>query len=608
MKPISIVLLAQHAKLFNVCLTALKKHTKLPYELIVVNDGADPAIARRITAQRSVTVRTIAPPERIGVAAGYNRGAAAASGDLIVFMRDHVIVTAGWLEGLAVCLDADPNTALAGPLSTGVSGGQNAPPPDRAPGGRVGKSAGPDAESALDANRLLSFLLLVRKDVFNRLGGFDEKFAMESYEDDDLCYRALREGYRLKIATASYVIYTSPPPLFPDDPGWFGRQMAANRQVGIDKWGADLLALLYNWKRPVTVSLCMIVKNEEQTLERCLSGVADLVDEIVILDTGSTDRTKEIAGRFTDRVYDFVWVNDFAAARNKAFSYATKDYIFWLDADDILLDEDRSKFLKLVANLPTNTDAVSMHYHLSRDEYGNVTTSLRRNRLVRRNRKFPWIGVVHEYLAVGGNILNSDIAVTHDRKHGNSSRNLRIYEEKYAAGEIFGPRDIYYFGNELYDHGQWERAAEQYEKLLEHDNVWVEDRIGACGKAAECYQQLGKLEMAKRKALQSFAYALPRAENCCRLGLFHLTEQRYAEAAWWYGLATRLEKPANTSALLLHACWTWLPHLQLCVCYDRMGDYAAAYEANERAAAYMPQESRILANRAYLKRRLEEKE
>ena len=73
----------------------------------------------------------------------------------------------------------------------------------------------------------------------------------------------------------------------------------------------------------VTISLCMIVKDEEEILARCLDCVADLMDEIIIVDTGSTDKTKEIARRYTDKIYDFKWENDFSAARNFAFSKAT---------------------------------------------------------------------------------------------------------------------------------------------------------------------------------------------------------------------------------------------------------------------------------------------
>ena len=101
----------------------------------------------------------------------------------------------------------------------------------------------------------------------------------------------------------------------------------------------------------ISISLCMIVKNEELVLGRCLDSVKNLMDEIIIVDTGSTDKTKEIASLYTNKIYDFPWINDFAAARNFSFSKATKDYIMWLDADDVLLYEDNKKLQQLKENL-----------------------------------------------------------------------------------------------------------------------------------------------------------------------------------------------------------------------------------------------------------------
>ncbi len=97
----------------------------------------------------------------------------------------------------------------------------------------------------------------------------------------------------------------------------------------------------------ITISLCMIVKNEERVLARCLDSVADLMDEIIVVDTGSTDRTKEIASRYTDLIYDFVWTDDFSAARNFAFSKAHMDYIYSADADEVLGEENRERYLLL---------------------------------------------------------------------------------------------------------------------------------------------------------------------------------------------------------------------------------------------------------------------
>ena len=109
-----------------------------------------------------------------------------------------------------------------------------------------------------------------------------------------------------------------------------------------------------------TISLCMIVKNEEAVLGRCLDSAAGLVDEIVVVDTGSTDATREIATRYADRVCEFAWIDDFAAARNFAFAQASMEYCMWLDADDVLLMQDREKFLDLKRSLPASVDVVMM--------------------------------------------------------------------------------------------------------------------------------------------------------------------------------------------------------------------------------------------------------
>ncbi len=93
--------------------------------------------------------------------------------------------------------------------------------------------------------------------------------------------------------------------------------------------------------RKATISLTMIVKNEEANISKCLRSVAGLFDEIVVVDTGSTDRTVEIAREFGGRVFDFVWVDDFAAARNAALARATGDCAFWLDADDVIDPPER---------------------------------------------------------------------------------------------------------------------------------------------------------------------------------------------------------------------------------------------------------------------------
>lgn len=96
-----------------------------------------------------------------------------------------------------------------------------------------------------------------------------------------------------------------------------------------------------------TFSLCMIVKDEEEVLSRCLNSLCDIMDEIIIVDTGSTDRTKEIAKKYTDKVFDYKWCNDFADARNFAASKAVGDYIYTADADEYLDNENKEKLRQL---------------------------------------------------------------------------------------------------------------------------------------------------------------------------------------------------------------------------------------------------------------------
>jgi glycosyltransferase involved in cell wall biosynthesis len=95
----------------------------------------------------------------------------------------------------------------------------------------------------------------------------------------------------------------------------------------------------------------MIVKNEENNLPHCLESVRGLFDEIVIVDTGSVDRTKEIAREFGAKVFDFVWIDNFAAARNEALSHATGDFAFWLDADDVVDPIEVEKFRSILHQL-----------------------------------------------------------------------------------------------------------------------------------------------------------------------------------------------------------------------------------------------------------------
>ena len=146
----------------------------------------------------------------------------------------------------------------------------------------------------------------------------------------------------------------------------------------------------------ITISLCMIVKNEEDVLDRCLSSVEKAVDELVIVDTGSVDQTRAIAERHHAKIYEFPWIDDFAAARNYAFDQATQDFILWLDADDILPADQLDKLIALKQTLDDRCDMVIMQYRTGFDKEGRPTFSFPRERLIRRKAHLRWKGAVHE--------------------------------------------------------------------------------------------------------------------------------------------------------------------------------------------------------------------
>src|SRR5699024_12370645 len=110
----------------------------------------------------------------------------------------------------------------------------------------------------------------------------------------------------------------------------------------------------------VTFSLCMIVKNEEEVLGRCLDSVKDVMDEINIVDTGSTDMTIEIAKEYTDRVFTFEWTGKFKDARYESFKYSKKDYILYLYAEDVLIKKDRDKLQELKVMIIPYVDSITL--------------------------------------------------------------------------------------------------------------------------------------------------------------------------------------------------------------------------------------------------------
>ncbi len=194
----------------------------------------------------------------------------------------------------------------------------------------------------------------------------------------------------------------------------------------------------------ITLSLCMIVKNEEKHLGRVLASAAPAADEIIIADTGSSDRTKDIARAWGARVFDVPWNDSFSDARNFSFSKASMDYCMWLDADDFL----SAGFLPGLMGLERDNAAPDSHSYASlrlRDG-GNGTPSLiyYRERIIKNHAGFIWCGPVHECIAPRGNIIYGSAVIEHHPQAGrdHTMRNLAHLRKSHKKRRRPGPPEI----------------------------------------------------------------------------------------------------------------------------------------------------------------------
>ncbi|MGI8282790.1 tetratricopeptide repeat-containing glycosyltransferase family 2 protein [Bacillus mycoides] len=342
----------------------------------------------------------------------------------------------------------------------------------------------------------------------------------------------------------------------------------------------------------------MIVKDEELVIARCLDAVKHIVDEIIIVDTGSIDDTKKIIRGYTNHIYDFQWINDFAEARNFSFSKATKDYILWLDADDVLLEKEQHKLLTLKKELNSNIDAVSMLYHHGCDSNGNPFYITNRNRLVKRKKNFKWQGKVHEYIKVKGNVMNSDIIIIHRKEKPQTDRNFKILQTLVDSKKELTSNDKFHYANECMFHQKYNEAIYLYTSILDNKENLGEVNIHICGNLGDCYTQLQKWDKAMEAYTNAFQYGTPRGEICVRIAHIFMAQQKYKEAILWYKTATKI--PIPTKAILYNpASYTWIPYLQMCVCYNYLGDHQKAFYYNELAAKYIPNDPKIIHNQKY---------
>lgn len=363
-----------------------------------------------------------------------------------------------------------------------------------------------------------------------------------------------------------------------------------------------------------TLSLCLIARNEEQNIERCLSSVRGLVDEIIVVDTGSTDRTKEIVRRFTEKIFDLPWNNDFAAAKNEALKQATGDWILVLDADEGVSSPDHDRIKEALRNpsaiaftfiLRNYTNDARAAGWTSRegDSYEESLAAsgwweVPKIRLFKNNLGITYSGKIHESVypsiqgtggiqgGIPGEIMALSIPIHHyghlDLKRQAQKKTIyeQLQKEKIGVGN--GAENDYYshfeLARQLLMNNKVDEAKQAVETSLQHN-----------GHYFQSWFLLGTIHLLQEKWDEALA-ALERAwilnpgfgATSSNLGIVYARKKLYQQAIEQFLQAIELN-PKDANA------WK-----NLGLCFDEMGEKEKAYRALKRAVELNPAYKEII--------------
>ncbi|MFO0899231.1 MAG: glycosyltransferase [Pirellulales bacterium] len=490
----------------RLCLESIRHFTDEPFELIVVDNGSTdgtPGVMRAMS-----DVRLIENPNNRGFPAGANQGLAAAAGEQVVLLNNDCVVTTGWLRRMLAALASDPGIGLVGPCSNRVSGPQQV-----AAGyeqladldGFAWEWGRHNDSRRLETERLVGFCLLIRRSVVERIGLLDERFGLGNFEDDDYCRRAREAGFKAVIALDSFVHHFGGQ-TFRACGVDFPKLLKHNELLYREKWAeqvpqtgappssqpaaelqpsagfeiAEGGGLRLTAAQP-RLSLCMIVRDSSRTLGACLASIRPWVDELVVVDTGSTDDTPQLAERFGARVFHFPWCDSFSKARNESFLHARGEWLFWMDSDDTI-DEQNGRALRALVQQNTPADVLGyvMQVHCPSTQGDGIldATVVDHVKLLRNLPEMRFEGRIHEQILpairrLSGRVEWSEIFVVHsgsDRSREGQAkklaRDLRLLELEHAERPDH-PFTLFNLGMTYNELGRHAEAIQTLQRSLE---------------------------------------------------------------------------------------------------------------------------------------------
>ncbi|MBU5350257.1 glycosyltransferase family 2 protein [Paenibacillus lautus] len=237
MKKTSIIIPTFNGKdLLKDCIYSIKRHTKEPFEIIVVDNGSSDGTVD-ICRQEGITFISLA--SNVGFPAACNKGLKIATGDTILLLNNDVIVTRNWLQNMLNCLNSETNIGIVGPLTNYASGKQQIDMPYTSLEEMSSQLNEPDAKKWLQVERIVGMCFLFKRELMDRIGLLDERYSPGHFEDDDYCYRARNAGYTLRIAGDVFVFHHGSASFAKQDMSQVKHLIDKNRQKFMDKWGVD---------------------------------------------------------------------------------------------------------------------------------------------------------------------------------------------------------------------------------------------------------------------------------------------------------------------------------------------------------------------------------
>lgn len=327
----------------------------------------------------------------------------------------------------------------------------------------------------------------------------------------------------------------------------------------------------------------MIVKNEEQNLKKSISKVKPIVDEIIIVDTGSTDNTKIIASKFTDKIYDFKWSNDFSAARNFSISKAINDWVLILDADEFVESFDKQSILDFISDKDNMKNVARVkRINIIEDASGTKKGAERISRLFNK-KYFRYEGTIHEqvtpiekeaYKTISVDIIINHIGYTNEELNRTNKLDRNIDLLKKAVEDNSEDPYLYYqLGKSYYMLKDYEMSYKYFEKALsfsvDYRLEYVEDLIETYG-----YSLINSGKFSEAMRIEEYReYYKNNADYDFLMGIIYMNNAKFDLAVESFLKCTEYE----TSKM--EGVNTYLPNYNIGVIFECLGhrDEALSY-------------------------------